>query len=85
MTTRTCCRQATGWLAPTLGLALMPKCPACVAAYVAAITGVGISIPFATHVRLGLLIFCATALGLVAAKTAVRTVARLRGKHARGS
>ena len=77
MTPKTCCRHATGWLAPSLGLALIPKCPACVAAYVAALTGVGISIPFAAHLRLGVVIGCVAALAVVA----VRTVVRMRGKR----
>src|SRR5256885_7443102 len=61
MRARSCCREATGWIAPSLGLALIPKCPACVAAYVAAIPGAGISLPMAARLRLGLLILCASA------------------------
>jgi hypothetical protein len=72
MSARSCCRQATGWLAPGVGLALIPKCPACVAAYVAAITGAGISIPMAARLRLGLLILCTSALIFVAARTGAR-------------
>jgi hypothetical protein len=72
MITRCCCRQATGWIAPSVGLALIPKCPACVAAYVAAITGAGISIPMAARLRMGLLILCLSALIFVAAKTGAR-------------
>jgi len=72
MTKQICCRHATGWLAPGLGLALIPKCPACVAAYVAAVTGVGISIPAAAHLRLGLVIGCVATLALVAVRTVVR-------------
>jgi hypothetical protein len=72
MTTRSCCREATGWIAPGVGLALIPKCPMCLAAYVAAITGAGISIPMAERLRLVLLIGCVGALCFVAARTGAR-------------
>jgi hypothetical protein len=37
-------------------LAAMPKCPACLAAYLAAATGLRLSLPVAAKVRLGLII-----------------------------
>jgi hypothetical protein len=79
MNTRSCCREASQWIAPGLGLALIPKCPACVAAYVAAITGAGISVTMAARVRLGLLVLCVSALAFVAARAATRLLrSRLR-------
>jgi hypothetical protein len=74
MNTRSCCREASQWIAPSIGLALVPKCPMCVAAYVAAITGVGISMPMAARLRWGLLILCITALALVAIRAGARLI-----------
>lgn len=72
MTAQRCCREATGWIAPGLGLALIPKCPMCVAAYVAAFSGAEISMPMAARLRLALLILCVTALCFVTARTGTR-------------
>ena len=44
-----------GWVGSAAGLALMPKCPACIAAYLAFGTGVGISISAAAHLRTALM------------------------------
>lgn len=56
------------WLFPTTLLVLMPKCPMCVAAYVALFTGVGISLPTATWIRTILLVGAWTALAYLAFK-----------------
>lgn len=72
MSPRSCCREAAGWIAPSVGLALIPKCPMCVAGYVAAVTGVGVSMPVAAGLRLGLVVLCVGALTLVAVRTAAR-------------
>ena len=68
--TRRCCGVA-GWVVPGAVLALLPKCPACVAAYVALATGVGISVTTATYLRGGAIVVCVAAL-LYAAARAVR-------------
>ncbi len=76
MNARTCCREASQWLAPSIGLALILKCPMCVAAYVATITGAGISLHTAAGIRWGLLILCISAIGLVGIRAALRLVAK---------
>ncbi|MBC8105435.1 MAG: hypothetical protein H7Z14_02500 [Anaerolineae bacterium] len=70
MNTQSCCRrgaEVVGWLAPGAMLALIPKCPACVAAYLA-LLGVGISMSAAAHLRTALLSVCVSALFFLAAR-----------------
>jgi hypothetical protein len=78
MNARTCCREAARWIAPGVGLALIPKCPMCVAAYVAAVTGAGISIPMAARLRTGLVLLCVAALTFLALRAAARFLKRRR-------
>jgi hypothetical protein len=68
--------ELAGWIVPSATLALLPKCPVCVAAYVALATGIGISLPIATYVRAILVAMCVAALVFVTAK-------RLRGLFTR--
>jgi hypothetical protein len=75
MNTRTCCRNAAHaveWIGPSVGLALVPKCPACVAAYVAAFTGIGISMSAASWLRMGMLILCSAVLVFVAMRRLIQ-------------
>jgi hypothetical protein len=50
------------WLFPATLLVLMPKCPLCVAAYVAFFTGIGITISAARWIQILMLVLCWTAL-----------------------
>jgi len=65
------------WATPGLILALLPKCPLCIAAYIAIGTGIGISVSTAAYLRLGLLGFSVTSLLLVTAFS-LRRIARAR-------
>src|SRR5471032_1286519 len=50
------------WLFPAALLVLMPKCPLCVAAYVALFTGVGITVSTARWIQILMLVLCLTSL-----------------------
>jgi hypothetical protein len=57
-------------------LVLLPKCPACIVAYLAIGTGIGVTISTATYLRVSLLILCVACLAYVAARHVFRWIAR---------
>ena len=65
-------RQAAAWGLPSIALALVPKCPMCIAAYFAIGGGLGVSLSTAGHLRTALVWLCWGVLALLAARVAMR-------------
>jgi hypothetical protein len=64
--------KAGGWVLPGAILVLMPKCPMCVVAYVALVSGVGISMTAAAQLRMGILVVCVGVLGVLVGRAVLR-------------
>jgi hypothetical protein len=65
--------EVAEWILPSAILALIPKCPMCLAAYIALWTGIGLSFSAAIYLRASLL---AVSIGLILF-LGVRTARRL--------
>jgi hypothetical protein len=55
-------REILAWFVPSVGLLLVPKCPACLAAHVTLWTGLSLSLSTATYLRWLLLLLCVASL-----------------------
>jgi hypothetical protein len=69
-----------GYLLAGILLALMPKCPVCLAAYVALFTGLGLSLGMATSMWWVLMICGMGVLGLMTFRLAQSAFRRIGGK-----
>jgi hypothetical protein len=64
-----------GTVLPAAVLVLLPKCPACIAAYLAIGTGIGVTISTAAHLRTLLLVVCAACMTYVGVRHVLRLIA----------
>jgi hypothetical protein len=68
----------TARMVPAVILAVLPKCPSCLAAYVALATGIGISLTAATYMRMLLVVLCVASLANFAVTGLRRKAGRMR-------
>jgi hypothetical protein len=68
------CRDVAGYAVPAAVLVLLPKCPLCLVAYIAAGTGIGVAVSTAAHLRTLLLVLCVACLGYFAARHVLRWI-----------
>ena len=59
---------AAGYVVPSAILVLLPKCPACIVAYLAMGAGIGVTMTTAAALRVILLVLCVTCLAVVTVK-----------------
>jgi hypothetical protein len=67
-------RETSAWILPSAVLVMVPKCPACLAAYVMLWTGLGLSLSTATYLRWVLLFLCVASLLFLTVKHRGRIV-----------
>lgn len=71
------CAELAGWAVQGVTIAFMPKCPACLAAYIALWTGVGLSFSMATYLRWTLMGLCAASFSYLVLRRVTAHFARL--------
>ena len=72
LTLRRRCLALLNWILPGTILALIPKCPICLAAYLALWTGIGLTLPTATFLRWSLMLVCICSLLFLVVRRARR-------------
>lgn len=65
-------QELLAWLLPSTVLVVVPKCPACLAAYVALWTGLGLSLSTAANLRWAMVLLCAASLLFLSVKRLIR-------------
>lgn len=60
--------DAAGYVVPSAILVLLPKCPACIVAYLAMGAGIGVTLSTAAALRASLLVLCVACLAVVTVK-----------------
>lgn len=76
--------RSTRWVFPATVLVLIPKCPLCVAAYLALFTGIGVSVAAARGIQIVTIVACITLLAYWAAMQWLRR-SRTRGLRVPGT
>jgi len=66
--------EVAEWIVPSAILALIPKCPMCLAAYVALWTGIGLSLSAAIYLRAALLVVSIGLILFLALRSARRLI-----------